>query len=61
MYAETQRERVEMLEALRRSEWNAEMDPVVVTSTGGQIVQHDFSQGYVRRLIGFEFLTEAIS
>lgn len=50
-----------MLEALRRSEWNAEMDPVVVTSTGGQIVQHDFSQGYVRRLIGFEFLTEAIS
>ena len=47
MYAETQRERVEMLAAIRASEWNAETDPLVVTSHGGQEIRCDFSTGYV--------------
>ena len=47
MYAETQRERAELLETIRRSEWNGEADPLVVTSHDGQMVRHDFSHGYV--------------
>jgi trafficking protein particle complex subunit 8 len=47
MYAETQRERVEMLEAIRVSEWNAEMDPLAVISHSGQQIKHDFSTGWV--------------
>lgn len=47
MYAETRRERMEMLEAIRKSEWNAEVDPLVVTPHDGQQVQHDFSKGCV--------------
>ena len=47
MYAETQRERVEMLEGIRRCEWNAEVEPLAVISQGGQVIQHDFSQGCV--------------
>ncbi|KIP12403.1 hypothetical protein PHLGIDRAFT_27246 [Phlebiopsis gigantea 11061_1 CR5-6] len=45
MYAETQRERVQLLETIRYSEWNAEMDPLVIASIDGQVVRHDFSQG----------------
>ncbi|GJE87623.1 ER-golgi trafficking TRAPP I complex 85 kDa subunit-domain-containing protein [Phanerochaete sordida] len=45
MYAETQRQRLEMLEAVRNSEWNAEIDPMVVVSHDGQEVKHDFSAG----------------
>ena len=47
MYAETQRERAEMLEAIKNSEWNVDMDPLVVTSHAGQQFRHDFSSGYV--------------
>jgi trafficking protein particle complex subunit 8 len=47
IYAETQREKMEILEAVRQSEWNMEMNPVVVTVEGGVQVTHDFSQGYV--------------
>ncbi|KIJ68594.1 hypothetical protein HYDPIDRAFT_125323 [Hydnomerulius pinastri MD-312] len=45
MYAETQREKMEMLGAIRDCEWNAEMNPVVVTVADGLFVEHDFSQG----------------
>ena len=45
MYAETQRERAEMLEAIRTSEWNADMDPLVVIGHDGQQIRHDFSKG----------------
>ncbi|CCM05178.1 uncharacterized protein FIBRA_07387 [Fibroporia radiculosa] len=45
MYAETQRERVEILKAIRGSEWNLELDPVVVTTESNDIVNHDFSIG----------------
>ncbi|EKM61151.1 uncharacterized protein PHACADRAFT_190295 [Phanerochaete carnosa HHB-10118-sp] len=43
MYAETQRERVEMLEAIRNSEWNSETDPMTVVTHDSQQIQHDFS------------------
>lgn len=48
MYAETQRERAQLLNTIRHSEWNAEADPLVVTSLDGQVVSHNFSHGYVR-------------
>lgn len=47
MYAETHHERQEILRAVRESEWNAEMDPVVVTLLAPGTVEHDFSEGYV--------------
>jgi hypothetical protein len=46
MYAETQREKVEILQSIRDSEWNAEMNPLVVTIQEG-VVEHDFSRGCV--------------
>lgn len=45
MYAETDRERLEVLEAVRNCEWNAEMDPVVVSLEDGTVVEHDFARG----------------
>lgn len=48
MYAETQREKNEILDAVRRSEWNAEMNPIVVTLQHGHKLEHDFTQGCVK-------------
>ncbi|KAL7285211.1 hypothetical protein ACG7TL_000304 [Trametes sanguinea] len=45
MYAETQRERAAILEAVEACEWNRELDPVAVFVTDGEVVQHDFRQG----------------
>ncbi|CAL1695522.1 unnamed protein product [Somion occarium] len=45
MYAETERERQNILHAVRRCEWNAEMDPTVVGVQDGITVSHDFTQG----------------
>ena len=45
MYAETQREKAEILGSMRNSEWNAEMDPLFVAMQGQAIFMHDFSQG----------------
>lgn len=45
MYAETQREREGILEAIRTSEWNAEMNPIVVRVQDGLRVEHDFAKG----------------
>ena len=47
MYAETTREKGEILEAVRASEWNAEMDPTVVRVVSEPRIEHDFSQGYI--------------
>ncbi|KAF8846247.1 hypothetical protein BDN67DRAFT_986591 [Paxillus ammoniavirescens] len=44
MYAETQREKMEVLYSIRDSEWNHEMNPVAVTVQEG-VVEHDFSRG----------------
>lgn len=46
MYAETQREKMEILQSIRDSEWNVEMNPLVVTIQE-DVVEHDFSRGYV--------------
>lgn len=46
MYAETQREKMEILQSIRDSEWNAEMNPLVVTIQE-DMVEHDFSLGCV--------------
>jgi len=46
MYAETQREKEALLGALQSSEWNLEMDPLVVkVRTKSAIVEHDFRRG----------------
>ena len=45
MYAETQRERQAILEAVKKCEWNRETDPISVLVQDGSIVDHDFRQG----------------
>lgn len=45
MYAETQREKLELLDGVRKSEWNAEMNPIVVTLQDGGRLEHDFATG----------------
>jgi hypothetical protein len=47
MYAETQREKREILDAIRQSEWNVEMNPILVTLQDANTLQHDFSKGCV--------------
>jgi hypothetical protein len=49
MYAETQREKDEILDAIRASEWNAEMNPIVVTLHHEHKLEHDFTEGCVKR------------
>jgi hypothetical protein len=46
MYAETQRQKMEVLDAIRNSEWNTEMNPTVVTQQEVPVF-HDFSKGFV--------------
>lgn len=50
MYAETQREKEEILDAIRASEWNAEMNPIFVTLQHGHTVEHKFAERCVRPL-----------
>ncbi|KAG6878643.1 hypothetical protein C0993_001166 [Termitomyces sp. T159_Od127] len=47
MYAETQREKEEILDAIRNSEWNTEMNPAVLVLQGPCTTSHDFSLGFV--------------
>lgn len=46
MYAETQRQKMDVLDAIRHSEWNTEMNPTVVTQEEVPVV-HDFSKRFV--------------
>lgn len=46
IYAETQMERSSILEAIRTSEWNAEMNPVSLTTIEPGVIHHDFSEKY---------------
>lgn len=46
MYAETRREKMEILQSIRDSEWNVEMNPLVVTIQQ-DVIEHDFSLGCV--------------
>ncbi|KAI0652274.1 ER-golgi trafficking TRAPP I complex 85 kDa subunit-domain-containing protein [Trametes meyenii] len=45
MYAETQRERAAILEAVSACDWNREGDPIAVFVRDGAVVEHDFRQG----------------
>ncbi|KAF8167761.1 ER-golgi trafficking TRAPP I complex 85 kDa subunit-domain-containing protein [Crassisporium funariophilum] len=45
MYTETQRENLEVLDAIRGSEWNVEMNPVVLSMQDMGTEVHDFAQG----------------
>ncbi|KAL1748561.1 ER-golgi trafficking TRAPP I complex 85 kDa subunit-domain-containing protein [Schizophyllum fasciatum] len=53
MYAETQRERAEVLTAVRESEWNMEMDPLVVRALAASRLEHDFAAGPLRIPVPF--------
>ena len=55
MFAETQREREDIMSGIRECEWNLEVDPLVVSvsvagadeRSGGEVMRHDFSEGWV--------------
>jgi len=51
MYTETQREKANILEAIRACEWNAEMNPIFLTVTEPGIVHHHFSETSVSTVI----------
>ncbi|EGO05173.1 hypothetical protein SERLA73DRAFT_68802 [Serpula lacrymans var. lacrymans S7.3] len=53
MYAETQREKHEILEAIRDSEWNVETNPTVIAVESGRTVEHDFAKGPCQAQVGF--------
>lgn len=46
IYAETQMEKSSILEAIRTSEWNAETNPVSLTTIEPGVIHHDFSEKY---------------
>lgn len=45
MYAETMRENMEMLDAIKSCEWNMEMNPLDISVRGAKDIIHDFSAG----------------
>ena len=45
MYAETQREKVEVMRAVKGGEWNVNSNPVVVNIKCELVVEHDFESG----------------
>ncbi|KAJ8483388.1 hypothetical protein ONZ45_g14623 [Pleurotus djamor] len=53
MYAETRREQQELLESLRTSEWNVEMNPVVVALPDNVVVTHDLGASPCRVPVTF--------
>ncbi|OJA16247.1 hypothetical protein AZE42_00079 [Rhizopogon vesiculosus] len=61
MYAETQREKTETLQAIRDSEWNAEMNPIVVNVKDGLVIVHDFSQGVYKAPVEFTIRNHSLS
>ncbi|KAI0697133.1 ER-golgi trafficking TRAPP I complex 85 kDa subunit-domain-containing protein [Cytidiella melzeri] len=61
MYAETERERVEVLGAVRNSEWNAEMDPLIISVQDGLKVEHDFKQGPCAVPVAFAMRNQSLT
>ncbi len=45
MFAETRRENMQVSEAIRKSEWNLEMNPIVLSVKDSTVTAHDFSTG----------------
>lgn len=58
MYAETRRERLDVLDSVKRSEWNVAMNPLAVIVKDGAIVNHDFTKGYACQLYIYYPLTK---
>ncbi|KZS95953.1 hypothetical protein SISNIDRAFT_451603 [Sistotremastrum niveocremeum HHB9708] len=54
IYAETQREKRQFLNAVRSSPWNAEMDPVDVSLRFPSHTEHDFVQGPCHISVDFQ-------
>ena len=44
MYAETQKEKMEVMQAVRDGEWNVNSNPVVVNVRYDLVVEHDFEE-----------------
>ncbi|KAG6819496.1 hypothetical protein H0H93_011310 [Arthromyces matolae] len=49
LYAETRREKEEVLDAIQNSEWNMEMNPLVLALQGPSTTCHDFTHGLTFR------------
>ena len=47
MFAETLREREEILRSIQDSEWNREVNPLIAQVTSETRLEHDFTKGYV--------------
>jgi len=60
MYAETQREKIEILQSIRDSEWNVEMNPLVVTIQEG-VVEHNFGRGPCLAPVRFSLKNHSLS
>lgn len=45
MYAETQKEKMEIMQTVRGGEWNMNSNPVVVSVRYELVVEHDFESG----------------
>jgi len=45
MYAETRREKVEVIQAIMNSDWNAETDPMTLALRFEETVEHEFCNG----------------
>lgn len=45
MYAETQKEKMEVMQAVKGGEWNVNSNPVVVSVKYELVVDHDFESG----------------
>ncbi|KAF9010359.1 hypothetical protein BDZ89DRAFT_996309 [Hymenopellis radicata] len=61
MYAETQREKMEVLQAVKGSAWNAEKDPVVLSVASERSLIHDFSNGTCRLPISFSVRNHSLT
>jgi len=60
MYAETQREKMEVFHSIRDSEWNHEMNPVAVTIQEG-VVEHDSSRGVCLAPVTFSLRNHSLT
>ncbi|PBK77412.1 hypothetical protein ARMSODRAFT_280722 [Armillaria solidipes] len=61
MYAETQREKMKMLQTVRDSEWNSEMDPIVLTAQTTETLDHDFTNGSCRLPVTFTIRNHSLT
>ncbi|KIY70143.1 hypothetical protein CYLTODRAFT_392434 [Cylindrobasidium torrendii FP15055 ss-10] len=61
MYAETTREKAEVLRCVKESEWNAEGDPVVVRILGQDDIKHAFAEGPCRAKVTFGLRNQSLT